>query len=337
MDLVTTLIIGFSVIASLVLFVAYAFFLHNLNKSVRALLTGALLLTGLSLLQLGHLEFITSGADPLAATVYPIALFLTPSMFYLFSRSILFGETRFTPSALLHLAPILLIFIPRVEISISILFCIGTGYSVWLTQVIYNLRGSRKRSKFELFFLALFTLTAIGVLVLGFSLPYIDSAYFYYFYSFGIGLALVLVVATLLSFPELLSELAEAAKISYASSTLKDVNVAQKKQRLEALMIDEKIYQQENLSLAILAEAVQLGTHQLSELVNTQYGMSFSRYVRDHRIREAERLLVEEPDASILAISMEVGFKSQSNFYAAFKEITGKSPGTYRNVAGPGQ
>ena len=33
---------------------------------------------------------------------------------------------------------------------------------------------------------------------------------------------------------------------------------------------------------------------------------------------------------SVGGISMEVGFKSQSSFYAAFKELTGESPGNYR-------
>lgn len=333
MNLLLTLIIGFSVVSSAVLLGTYAFFLHNVNKSARALLTGTLLLAGLSLLQLGHLDFISAGIDPLNSLSYRFWLFMTPPMFYLFSRSILFEETDFTASMLIHTAPVLLIFISRIEVSISILFCIGTGYSLWLTQVIYSLRGTRRRSKFELFFLALFTSMAIGVLLLGFSLPYVDSSYFYHFYTFSIGLALVLVVATLLSFPELLAELAEAAKLSYASSTLNDVHVAEKKRQLDALMSLEKIYQQEDLTLAMLAEAVQLGSHQLSELINTEYKMSFSRYVREHRIQEAQRLLKEEPDASILAISMEVGFKSQSNFYAAFKEITGKSPGTYRNAS----
>jgi AraC-like DNA-binding protein len=29
---------------------------------------------------------------------------------------------------------------------------------------------------------------------------------------------------------------------------------------------------------------------------------------------------------------MDAGFKSQSNFYAAFKEVTGMSPGDYRKA-----
>ena len=337
MHLASTLLIGFSVVASGILFVTYAFFLHNVNKSAFALITGALLLLGLAQLQLGHLDFINAGSDLLNSLSYRIWLFTTPSMFYLFSRSILFGESRLNVSMLVHLAPVLLIFISTIEVSMSILFCIGTGYSLWLTQVIYTLRGTRKRFKFELFFLALFTLMAIGVLILGFSLPYMEVTYFYYFYSFSIGVALILVVATLLSFPELLSELAEAAKLSYSSSTLKDINVLEKKRQLEILMNVEQLYQQEDLSLGMLAESLQLSTHQLSELINSHYKISFSRYVREHRVHAAEKLLIEEPNASILSISLEVGFKSQSNFYVAFKEITGKSPGTYRNASGPTQ
>lgn len=331
MSVLATLVIGFSVVTCAVLFTTYVFFLNNVNKSARAVLSSALLLLGLSFLQLGHLAYINTGVDPLDSLSYRFWLFMTPSMFYLFSRSILFEETKFTLSTLVHVAPVLLVFLTRIEVSISILFCVGTGYSLWLTQVIYNLRGTRSRSKFELFFLGLFTAIAISVLILGFSLPYLEVAYFYYSYAFGIGFALILVVGALLSFPHLLVELAEVAKLSYAASTLNGVDVVAKKRRLEDLMQREKIYQEEELSLATLAGGVQLSAHQLSELINSEYKMSFSRFVREHRVAEAQRLLKDEPNASILSISMQVGFKSQSNFYAAFKEITGASPGSYRN------
>lgn len=330
MTLLVTLIIGFSVIACALLYATYVFFLHNLNKSPRALTTSFLLLFGLSMLQLGHLGYLWDGLDPLSSWSYRFWLFLVPSMFYLFSRSILFEETRFTPSMLVHITPVLLIFVPQQTVAISLLFCIGTGYSIWLTQVIYSLRESRGRSKFELFFLVLFSVMAVGVLILGFSLPYMDVGYFYVPYALGIGLALVLVVATLLGFPELLAELAEVARLRYESSTLTDLDVAATKQRLEQLMSVDKLYQNEHLTLATAAEALDVTTHQLSELINTEYGVSFSRFVREHRIQAAQTLLKDEPKASILSISMEVGFKSQSNFYAAFKEITGESPGTYR-------
>ena len=330
MDYLLSLLIGYSVVVAGVLFVAYALFLENLNKSARALVTCVLLLSGLAQLQLGHGAFFTAQFDPLQSLNYQIWLFLVPSMFYLFSRSILFEETRFAALDVLHLLPVLLPLVLRIEIAMAILFCIGTGYSLWLTHVVYSLQSSRARSKFELFFLVLFSALAVGVLLLGFALPYMDPGYFYTFYTLAIGVALMLVVGALLSFPELLADLAAAAKASYATSTLGEVDVEDKKRQLDKLMVEDHLYQQESLNLAGLAEALQLSSHQLSELINTEFGISFSRYIRQFRVQRAIRLLKDEPQASILSISMEVGFRSQSNFYAAFKEVTGQSPSQYR-------
>jgi len=183
MSVLLTLLIGFSVVSSVLLFAVYALFLRNVNRSRRALLTGACLLFGLAVLQLGHLEHFTIGANPLNETFYRFWLFLCPSMFYLFSTSILFDETRLDGWSYLHLSPVLLVFIGQTEVALSILFSIGTGYSLWLTRVIYGLQASRTRGRFELFFLCLFSLMAIGVLLLGFSLPYMNPSYFYSFYA----------------------------------------------------------------------------------------------------------------------------------------------------------
>jgi AraC-like DNA-binding protein len=95
-------------------------------------------------------------------------------------------------------------------------------------------------------------------------------------------------------------------------------------------MTEGKAYQNEGLTLASLAGAVGLSGHQLSELINTRLGVNFSRYVRECRVNAAKTLLTSEPGRAILSISMDTGFRSQSAFYAAFKEVTGQSPGDYR-------
>lgn len=41
-------------------------------------------------------------------------------------------------------------------------------------------------------------------------------------------------------------------------------------------------------------------------------------------------MLLAEPEASVLSVGLAVGFASQSNFYAAFREVTGEVPGRYR-------
>lgn len=331
MIFILNLLIGYSVVASCILYVAYVFFLRNVNKSPRALVTCALLLMSLVQLQLGHARFFSGEVDLLASSNYRFWLFLAPPMFYVFSRAVLFEESQWRPALLVHLLPVVLSFVVRIEIAMPILFCIGTGYSLWLTHVLYTLGATHARSRFELFFFGLFSLLAVGVLLFGFALPYIHPGYFFTFYAIAISAAMVLVVGALLSFPDLLADIAEAAKASYATSTLGEVDVDTKKSKLVQLMKVERLYQQEGLNLAILAEAVGLSSHQLSELINTEFGVSFSKFVRQHRVEEAVNLLKAEPNASVLSISMQVGFRSPSNFYAAFKEITGHSPSHYRS------
>ena len=85
--------------------------------------------------------------------------------------------------------------------------------------------------------------------------------------------------------------------------------------------------------LASLAAELGITGHQLSELVNSRLGVGFSRYVRERRVEAAKALLISAPSQSILSVSLDTGFRSQSAFYAAFKEIMGQSPGDFREAA----
>lgn len=328
--IISIITIGFSIVSSAILFVAYQFFFRNVNKSWFAISSCAALLICLSLLQLGHLDYLLHGTDVLQQPGYRFWLFVAPPLFFFFSRATLLPEARVQPLLILHFLPLSLYFLVRYEIGIPLVFLVGMGYSLWLANLIYGMRAQRKRFRFEMFFFALFSITAVFILILGVAVPYIDHGYFYLFYANSIGLAFILIVAALIVFPDLLNDLAEVAKLSYAASTLKDVDIPANLAKLEQLMKTDKLYQDENLNLAMVAEAMGLTSHQLSELINVHFGMGFSRYVREQRIRAAKAVLASEPESSILAISLETGFKSQSNFYAAFKEITGQSPGDYR-------
>ena len=130
--------------------------------------------------------------------------------------------------------------------------------------------------------------------------------------------------------PHLLSSLEEIAHRQYQASTLVNVDCEKIKQQLDSLMLNKNVYQDSELSLSTLAAMVSLKSHQLSELINTQLGLSFSSYLRSQRVKAAEVLLKMEPDVSVLAIGLTVGFSSQSAFYSAFKEFHAIAPGQYR-------
>ena len=53
-------------------------------------------------------------------------------------------------------------------------------------------------------------------------------------------------------------------------------------------------------------------------------------FIRNMRLREAARLLEQEPSISVLEIAAAVGFKRANNFSAAFKDLYGISPLQWR-------
>jgi AraC-like DNA-binding protein len=321
---------GFAIVSAVALFTAYAFFIELPNKSSFSIITSAALLLALASLQVFHLSFFNGGAEPLGNLYYRGCLFVIPSLFFFFGRWAIFPNRPFRPMMLLHLVPLPLFFALPLAVALPILFLTGTAYSIWLGGIVYGLRAQRTHFRFELFFFAVMSILASFVLVLGFAIPYIDDAWFYYIYTAATGLAFAILTVALIANPELLGDLADAAKVKYGTSTLRELDVEACLKKLHSLMTEANLYQNEDLSLGSLAESVGISSHQLSELINSRLGTGFHRYLREHRIAAAKVLLRASPSQSILSVSMETGFRSQSSFYVAFKEITGQSPGDYR-------
>lgn len=328
---ITLLAIGFSVVAAAILLVAYWFFLENMQKTIASKIACTVLLGALTGLQLYHLNYLLNDVGNLFdQRAYVVLLLATPPAFYFFSREILLPDSKWTAWQLLHVIPAVLgLFLP-VSVVAPVALTIGAGYSIWLVRIVFGMRRHIGRFRFEVFFFGFFAVLAVLVLALFILVQYLDESMFYLAYANFTAAALVLVVGALIVFPEMLDDISDAARIAYAKSTLNDIDVDAKVRDLEQVMSADKIYQNENLNLKMLAEAVGLSGHQLSELINTRFGAGFSQFVRERRIDEAKRLLITDKDVSILSISMTTGFRSQSNFYAAFREITGKSPGNYR-------
>ncbi len=328
----STLFIGFSVVGGAVLFVAYMRSAAFPKKTPLSLGSGALLITCLSVLQLFHLAYFQHSTDPLAHTSYLMCLFAAPVLFFYFFRTVVLPDALFHPALILLLLVLLLPLLLPLPVAMPVLFAAGTAFAVWLGRAVYQLREKRKQHRFELLFALVNALLAIGVLVLGSVIPIVGAHYFYVFYALAIGLAYVLVLYALTAIPEFINELFEVARTKYSISTLGEVDVPASLQRLESLMREERLYTEESLTLVSLSSAVGISGHQLSELINTRLGCSFSQYIKQQRLAAARDLLKQSPKLSILSISLETGFKSQSTFYAAFKEDTGQSPGEYRKA-----
>ncbi|MDD5603622.1 MAG: helix-turn-helix domain-containing protein [Eubacteriales bacterium] len=92
----------------------------------------------------------------------------------------------------------------------------------------------------------------------------------------------------------------------------------------------------EDLPLNRLAELVHMNPSYFSRLFSKYNGLGVTRYIIKMRIRKAITLLTYGDNKSILEISGICGFNNLSNFYAAFKSVTGSTPTAYKSAAFPG-
>lgn len=98
------------------------------------------------------------------------------------------------------------------------------------------------------------------------------------------------------------------------------------------LMVDEKQFQNANLTLKSLSESLHVSPQILSQVINQKSARNFNGFVNAFRIEESKRLLHSEEfkNQTIASIAFEVGFNSLSSFNTAFKKETGQTPMAYR-------
>jgi AraC-like DNA-binding protein len=299
-------------------------------------LAGICLLATLAGLQFAHYQLIIGNSYWIDSPVYILLLFCVAPCFYFFSQQIL-TTAPISPNKkqlpfiiFLHFTPTLLgLFMPH-NIAQPLAFLIGSAYVAWVALMVYKLREQRNRFKEELLALGIIFFIALIVIIIGFIGYFIDTKTFYFLYAISIGSAFFIADLTLIRSPNITIEVKEAAQATYASSTLKHIDCDKTLANLKQLMDQEKLYIDENINLAEIATMLKLTSHQLSELINTKLNKGFSRFIREYRIAAAKQQLINEPSASVLSIGLSVGFTSQSNFYNAFKEITGMAPGQFR-------
>jgi AraC-like DNA-binding protein len=101
-------------------------------------------------------------------------------------------------------------------------------------------------------------------------------------------------------------------------------------EKLNILML-EKYYRCERLTLRRLAQKLDVPEHKLRALINQRFGYrSFSEYINKLRIEEASFRLVQEPTTPIQNIALDAGYRTMSSFNRAFRDIRKCTPTEYR-------
>ncbi|WP_124949169.1 AraC family transcriptional regulator [Sulfuriferula thiophila] len=331
MHALAILLTGFSIFSALTIALTH-FRRVNYAEQIIAQWLGVGLLFALASLQLVHFSYLQYGSDLIHLPFYRAMLFTVAPIFYLYSKPLLQAQIAYRPYQLLHGTPVLIAPFLTYQIALPLAFAVGAGYLVLLARSVYALRENRSRFRVELAMLGMVFLIAVIVLFLGLILPLLDEKMFFMLYASAIGCAFLLVSLALNFTPQLSTEVKEAARETYAVSTLANVDCNEALSKLAALMERERLFESPDIDLPTLATHMALTNHQLSELINGQLGKGFSRYIREYRIEAAKKMLLTELSASILSVGLSVGFTSQSNFYDAFRDITGMTPGHFRKI-----
>jgi AraC-like DNA-binding protein len=128
--------------------------------------------------------------------------------------------------------------------------------------------------------------------------------------------------------PELFEQIQTAIDTGRVSR-LEGLDLKQLHFELIELMTSEKLYMDENLTVARVADELDVRADQLSEFMSRHMQMNFKRFINQLRIEKAVKLLLDNPDANILDIAFECGFSSKAAFNAAFSSIKGMPPSRY--------
>jgi AraC-like DNA-binding protein/uncharacterized membrane protein YidH (DUF202 family) len=330
---IALLLIGFSIFSAITLALTHFRNTHYQDQFVSKIM-GLLLLLALGGLQIAHFAWLHFDHAWVTTVSYRMLLFAVAPAFFLFSQPLL--HPRFPPSfrpiLLWHAIPVAIAPSLPEDLALPLAFVVGAIYLSWLGRSVYALRHERAQFHLEIMLLGTVFVIAVGVAALGLGQAFLPNKLFFALYAIAIGLAFFLVQTTLSLRPQLSTEISETVQASYVNSTLGNVDCEAALTKLHTLMHTGRIYVDPELSLSNLAEQLGLSTHQLSELINTRLGKGFSRYLREQRIAAAKSMLCAEVSASVLSVGLSVGFTAQSNFYEAFREIEGMTPGQYRKL-----
>ena len=109
-------------------------------------------------------------------------------------------------------------------------------------------------------------------------------------------------------------------------------NLKGKAMELKQLMEQKQPYLNPTLTIFELAKLIDMQPHQLSKLINKEFGCNFFEYINRYRIESFKKCMLENKfkDFTLLGVAFECGFNSKSAFNRIFKEQTGLTPGEFR-------
>jgi len=101
--------------------------------------------------------------------------------------------------------------------------------------------------------------------------------------------------------------------------------------RLIAFIQSEKPYLNPELSLPVLAEALETSRNHLSNIINKVHNKNFYEFINEYRVEEVKSLMADPKNKhlKLMSLAYDAGFNSKATFNRIFKQMTGMTPSQY--------
>lgn len=115
------------------------------------------------------------------------------------------------------------------------------------------------------------------------------------------------------------------------TSLIDENDIANYLQRLDGLMVSDRIFTDPSLSLRHLAEILELHPNKLSWLLNEHIGKNFNEYINAFRLVAFKEKALDSNNShlTLLGLAYESGFNSKTVFNTFFRKSEGMTPSTW--------
>lgn len=101
--------------------------------------------------------------------------------------------------------------------------------------------------------------------------------------------------------------------------------------RLTSYFEEKRPYLDPDLKIWDIASELGSNRTYISRTINSSFNQNFSAFVNSYRVKEAIKLINEDPGKPLKLVAEEVGFGSVSSFSRSFLEVTGKTISRFRS------
>lgn len=138
----------------------------------------------------------------------------------------------------------------------------------------------------------------------------------------------------LLSNASTINESQAAIETDFIEIIEEEINIKQTeelvawKNKIENLILNQKLYEEPELSLPDVAKKLKTNVSVLSKNINQGFGMNFNDFINQYRVKAVMEMLQngEHKNQTLIGIAYDCGFNSKATFNRAFKKFNGTAP-----------